>query len=137
MKTFKISDTFINSFLAQISSNKCRLTKKKITVFKEIHFCWVDATNAGSCYINLDYYTVTTKMLQMSKMNYLTYLDTGLNVGLKMELLENGGPKLEVPLIMGSMGETHMSSNGTLPLVSTKPGVDWLRPMAAKISLIS
>lgn len=29
-------------------------------------------------------------------------------------------------------GGTHMSSNGTFPLDSTRPGVDWLRPIAAK-----
>lgn len=33
-------------------------------------------------------------------------------------------------------GGNHISSNGTLPLDSTSPGVDWLRPMAAAISIV-
>lgn len=31
-------------------------------------------------------------------------------------------------------GGNHISSSGTLPLDSTSPGVDWLRPIAAKIN---
>jgi hypothetical protein len=41
------------------------------------------------------------------------YLEVGLSVGLKSELAEyGGGPSDDPPVISGSNGDTHISSNG-------------------------
>jgi hypothetical protein len=46
-------------------------------------------------------------------------------VGLKRELAEyGGGPSDDPPVIIGSNGDTHISSNGIRPRDSTRPGVD-------------
>lgn len=42
-----------------------------------------------------------------------------------------GGVQNNGPTVKGTSGDIHMSSRGIRPRDSTRPGVDWLRPIAA------